>query len=248
MELTVGPDQLGTPEDEWRRSGWVESLAAWSPPAVRSVVVVAPHPDDETLGAGGLLQRLAGLGAVIEVVAVSDGEASHAGSTAIAPHRLAAVRAQERDLALSRLGLAGAKVTSLHLPDGCISDWTDTLTEALAARLGPGSLCLAPWRHDGHPDHDACGRAAERAAAAGAATLIEYLVWAWHWATPGGGQLPAGRARRVDLSDGQRAAKSWAVEAFASQLIALGPEPDDGPILPPPILSRFRRPHEVVLV
>ena len=58
MALTVGPDCLGTSEDIWHRSGWIEQLAVWRLPPCRSIVVVAPHPDDEALGVGGLLQQL----------------------------------------------------------------------------------------------------------------------------------------------------------------------------------------------
>lgn len=248
MALTVGPNCLGTPEEVWRGSGWIEDLAEWPVPPVSSVVVVAPHPDDETLGVGGLLQRLGALGAVIEVVAVTDGEASHAGSSRVTPARLATRRAAERDLALSRLGLPEVTVTSLHLDDGAVSRQADLLAEALAARLGPDALCLAPWGHDGHPDHDACGRAAAIAAGQTAAMLVEYPVWAWHWATPDGGEIPADRARRVELNGGEQDRKGWAIEAFQSQLAALGPALEDGPILPAMIVRRFRRGQEVVLV
>jgi LmbE family N-acetylglucosaminyl deacetylase len=248
MALRVGPDCLGTPEETWRRSGCIDDRPEWSIPAVSSVVVVAPHPDDETLGDGGLLQRLKASGASIEVVAVTDGEASHAGSPTITPDRLAAWRADERDLALARLGLDDVSVTRLRLADGRVEHRVGELSEALAVRLGPDCLCLAPWCHDGHPDHDACGRAARTAAVATGARLAEYPVWAWHWATPDGGEIPAERARRVELTEGERDRKSWAIEAFQSQLVASGPAAQDGPILPGPIVRRFRRRYELVPV
>jgi LmbE family N-acetylglucosaminyl deacetylase len=248
MALTVGPDHLGTPEALWRCSGWIEGLLEWDVPSVASAVVVAPHPDDETLGLGGLLQMLSARGAAVEVVAVTDGEASHAGSTRVTRAELAAWRADERDLALSRLGLAGGAVVRLRLADGQVAGSVDRLAELIASRLQPGTLCLAPWCHDGHPDHDASGLAAATAAAASGALLVEYPVWAWHWATPDGGELPAGRARRIPLTAGQVAQKSWAIEAFQSQLTAIGTAPEDGPILPAPILQRFQRDHEVVWV
>jgi hypothetical protein len=54
----------------------------------------------------------------------------------------------------------------------------------------PGDLCLATWRGDGHPDHEAVGRAAARAARFVGATLWEFPVWAWHWARPGAIEVP----------------------------------------------------------
>jgi LmbE family N-acetylglucosaminyl deacetylase len=248
MALTVGPDCLGTSEESWHRSGWIEQLAVWRLPPCRSVVVVAPHPDDEALGVGGLLQHLGRQAAAIELVAVTDGESSHARSGRITGDRLAAWRRRERDEALCRLGLSDIFVTSLHLPDGRVADSEAMLGAALARRLGPDTLCVAPWRHDGHPDHDACGRAAAAAAADNSAVLAEYLVWAWHWATPDDGQIPAGRARRFGLSYRDWSRKRWAIDAFRSQLDSLGPAPEDGPILPAAIVERFRRRHEVVLV
>ena len=44
--------------------------------AARSVLVVAPHFDDETLGCGGLLAQLAAAGAVIRVLYLTDGAAA----------------------------------------------------------------------------------------------------------------------------------------------------------------------------
>src|SRR5690606_13482680 len=53
------------------------------------------------------------------------------------------------------------------------------------ALLRRGDLVLAPWEHDGHPDHDAVGRAALAATAAlPGLRLLRYPVWAWHWLPP----------------------------------------------------------------
>ena len=48
---------------------------------------------------------------------------------------------------------------------------------------GERTLLAAPWRHDGHPDHEAVGRAAAVAARRTDARLVEYPVWMWHWGT-----------------------------------------------------------------
>jgi LmbE family N-acetylglucosaminyl deacetylase len=230
----------GTAEADW---------TAWPEPGTWPVLdladagrplVVAPHPDDEILGVGGLLAVL-GAG---EIVAVTDGEASHPGSTVYTPARLAVVRQQETRTALERLGLPDAVVHRLGQPDGGIDQ--AAVTAALIHLLSPGQWCVATWRDDGHPDHEATGRAAAAACAATGAVLLEYPVWTWHWATPGDDRVPWHRARRIDLPPAARAAKASAVDAFTSQIAALGPDPADAPILPPEVLARFARPFEVV--
>jgi LmbE family N-acetylglucosaminyl deacetylase len=231
----------GTAEEQWQT--W-DAMTAWPVLALeagpRPPLVVAPHPDDEILGVAGLM---ATLGAV-ELVAVTDGEASHPGSTVHTPQRLAAVRRAETAEALTRLGLGPAVVHRAGQPDGGIRE--DELTAFLTGRLAEGQWCLATWRGDGHPDHEAVGRAAARACAATGARLLEYPIWTWHWASPGDSRVPWDRARRIPLTPAAMAAKQAAIEAFPSQIHPLGPAAADAAILPPHVLARFARPFEVV--
>lgn len=240
-------DALGTSEARWLRSGALHDLPRWQPAPVRSVVIVAPHPDDEVLGAGGLARQMADRGVPIDLVAVTDGEASHPHSPHARPADLARWRASERRRALHRLGVTVRYATHLHLADGGVAPGEDQLAAAVAAVAGPDTLLLAPWAHDGHPDHDATGRAARRAAAHTGCRLAEYLVWAWHWSAPGDGAIPLGAAVRVDLHQRQRAAKRWATAAYRSQVRPLGPGRDSAAILPPPVLRRAWRSFEVLL-
>ena len=77
--------------------------------------------------------------------------------------------------------------------------------------------------------------------------VLEYPVWAWHWARPGDGRVPWERAVRVDLDGPTRDAKADAVACFRSQVAPVGPRPEDGPVLPPGVLAHFARDHEVLL-
>jgi LmbE family N-acetylglucosaminyl deacetylase len=238
--MVTAIEGAGTSEDTWR--DWA-AVAGW--PALRldpatPPLVVAPHPDDEVLGAGGLLAMLA----AAEVVVVTGGEASHPGSRVYHPDQLAAIRRDETAEALRRLGLPETSVRHLGQPDGEVDE--AALTAHLAERLAPGRWCLATWRGDGHPDHEAVGRAAAAACAATGAILLEYPIWTWHWAHPGDERVPWDRARRLGLTDAARHAKEQAILAFPSQIEDLGPDPADAAILPPHVLARFRRPYEVV--
>ena len=236
---------LGTDEAQWREwaapAGW-EALDA-SSLAARRVVVLASHPDDEVLGVGGLVCLLAAAGARVCFVWATDGEASHPGSSAPGVRRLAATRRAESAAALERLDVGTAGRVRLELPDGGLAERQDDLERRLRCVTGPEDVMIAPWSGDAHPDHEACGRAA----AAVATTVLEYPVWAWHWARPGDERVPWERARRVDLPVEVRARKAAAVGCFASQVRPIGPEPADGPVLSPGMLAHFARDHEVVL-
>jgi LmbE family N-acetylglucosaminyl deacetylase len=199
------------------------------------VLLIAPHPDDEVLGAGGALTQLAAIGRRVTIVAVTDGEASHPGQKA----QLRSVRPDESDQALRRLGLSHVPVRRLRLPDGGIRP--EALAQALAPWIEASDVVLAPWRRDGHPDHDVTGAVAAILAAEHNRPLLAYLVWAWHWASPAGTDIPWSSALRVALPPLVLAAKAQAVQAFSSQLTGASP------ILPPHVLERLLRRYEILL-
>jgi len=238
----------GTSEDDWL--GW-PNLAALPPlelVAPPRVVIVAPHPDDEVLGAGGTAALLEALGSRIVVLALTDGEASHPVED-VDPTVLAHRRSGETEEALCRLLRDEPTVRRLGLPDGDVGSRVETVAAALEDALGPGDWCLAPHHHDGHPDHEAASAAAATACAGSGAHLVEYPVWLWHWSAPGDPGVDWSRARRVDLPPDVRARKRAAIAAFTSQVAPLGGDGGDGAgrtILPPAVLARFERPWEVL--
>ena len=246
MELVVDETHAGTDERAWLGSRRLRSLPSLRVRPPGRLVVVAPHPDDEVLGAGGLLQCMHRLGVEVAVVAVTDGEGSHP----VARDRgvdIASTRAREATVALDRLGCGAVRVTRLGFPDGAVAAEVPRLTEALSELLGPDDLCLTPWRSDGHPDHDATGEATVTAAATTRTPILEYLVWTWHWATPDNPVVPWADCRRFDLDSAQAARKRWAAEAFVSQVSRRDSEPEQGPVLTEAVLQRFRRPFEVFI-
>jgi LmbE family N-acetylglucosaminyl deacetylase len=231
----------GTSEHEWLP--FLTGLPAFPlAPLPSRVVVVAPHPDDEVLGVGGLTALLAEAGVPVRIISVTDGEASHPGAS-VGPDVLAALRRAETATAVAALGVA-APVEHLHLPDGGCGALVEPLLDALD--LDPSSWLIGPWSGDGHPDHEAVGRACEQVAGRDGARLVSYPVWAWHWARPPAPDLPWSRAHRLQLPRDVQVRKERAMAAFVSQTRPLGPLPEDAPVLPPQVLARFRRPYEVV--
>jgi LmbE family N-acetylglucosaminyl deacetylase len=245
VELIVDEDHHGPSEETWNARVARTEISALGMIHERRVVIIAPHPDDEVLGAGGLIQTALRERCLVEVVAVTDGEASHPAAATLTARRLASLRAEESDVALRRLGWRQPTVTRLRLPDGELAQRQDELFAALADTLLPDDLCVAPWSGDGHPDHDATAAAALRAARGVGARSLGYLVWGWHWADPEGSDIPWTRCRRLELGRRDRARKRWSTTAFQSQIRPLGPSSDRAPILPEHVLRRFWRPYEI---
>ena len=246
MELVVDDQHPGTDERTWLGARQLAALRPLQQRRPRRLVVVAPHPDDEVLGAGGLLQHMDRIGVETVVLAVTDGEASHPGARALGCD-LAAARCNETRVALDRLGCGSVDVQRLRFPDGAVAEQVRQLTDVLGRLLGPDDLCLSPWRWDGHPDHDASGHAAVAAARLTRARVLEYLVWTWHWATPEDAVMPWRQCRRLNLERRQIARKRWATYAFTSQIRPLGSDHGGGALLADSVLRRFWRPFEVFI-
>lgn len=240
-------DRPGTPAVRWTPA--LTSAPTLELPASRSrVIVVGAHPDDETLGAGGLVHAAAAAGRRVEVVTATAGEASHPHSPTHAPERLAAVRRDELRRATGLLA-PDARVTCLDLPDGGVGAHEEELVAALVATIGTDGahvLLCAPWRGDGHPDHEAVGRAAATAAHRTDAELWEYPVWLWHWGQPD--DLPGELVGRLPLDRGSVDAKRAAIDAHASQVRPLSEAPGDEVLLGPDLLAHVDRDLEVFLI
>jgi LmbE family N-acetylglucosaminyl deacetylase len=236
-------DAPGTDERTWAAWRWLSTLPGGglaAPAGISSAVVVAAHPDDEVLGAGGLISVLAASRVRLRLVAVTDGERSHQGHAS--PDALARQRTAETAAALRALGARTAEVVRLRLPDSKLASREDELTASLAPLVAGFDLCLAPWDRDMHPDHEAAGRAARRA---GPGNLYYYPVWMWHWASPADPRVPWESALRIPLPPRAAVRKRAAISCFASQTSDRGH--GLGPVLAPGMIAHFTRATEVLL-
>ncbi|WP_299569609.1 PIG-L family deacetylase [uncultured Williamsia sp.] len=207
--------------------------------AVR-MLVVAAHPDDEVLGAGGLMAQTIRDGGEVTVLCLSDGAASHPGSPTVTADELGVRRRGELVAALDVLGVDHVQHRSL--PDGELGDHAEDMVVEIAdaiATFGGHDIVVGVWRGDRHPDHAAVGWAAATAAAGAGSVYLEYPVWMWHWASPDDASVPWSRARVLPLSDEVVEAKRTAVARFVSQVSDLSDDPADRAILPPEVLARL---------
>ncbi|MGH8861139.1 MAG: PIG-L family deacetylase, partial [Jatrophihabitantaceae bacterium] len=217
------------------------------PGAADHVVVVAAHPDDETLGAGGLMALASRRGATVTVLVASDGEASHPASPTHRPEQLARVRRVEVAAALAEVA-PDADLTLLGLPDGQLADHLSDICDAIDERAAGCTHLVTPWIGDGHPDHAACAQAAAESVAALHARHWQFPIWAWHWGDPAAGDLQPAMLGRLVLDPLATQAKRAALDCHVSQHLALSDEPGDEAILAPHFLNHFRGGAEAFVV
>ncbi|HWH31338.1 MAG TPA: PIG-L family deacetylase [Egibacteraceae bacterium] len=133
------------------------------------VLVVAPHPDDETIGCGGALARHARRGDAVTVLVATSGEATRGGSGDVAAAREAECRAACADLGIG-------EPVFLRLPDGALAGHAGELAEAVARHGAGARTVYLPSLLDPHADHRAANAAV--AAAGLDADTYGYEVWA----------------------------------------------------------------------
>jgi LmbE family N-acetylglucosaminyl deacetylase/SAM-dependent methyltransferase len=230
--VTFDGSAAGTSADIWESDPRLHDRRELDLESVTSLLVVAAHPDDETLGAGGLIAACAARGIRVRVVVVTDGAA--------APPEpgTAARRAREVRRAVAELAPA-ARLDLLGFADGGTSGDRAAISAALApiiAALPRGALVAAPWRGDGHVDHEVVGAVCAELAAPLAVALVEYPIWLWHWARPDFVEVPWDALVAVP-SD--RATKSRALAHHASQIG--GPRP----VVRPEVIGNALRADEL---
>ena len=218
--------------------------------SIRRALIIAPHPDDESLGCGGLLAILARQGCDMFVVFVTDGGASHLHSRCWPRERLAARRRAEANAALSELGLGDVQRVFLNLRDADMPkpssvEWCKAMERIskIVEKLRP-ELVVLPWRRDPHCDHRASWRLMHEALGDAGPIILEYAVWLDEFGSLGD-DPQAGEVEPFVVDIGQSvAAKKRAIAAHRSQTTALIYDDPDGFRLNRATIERLTAPVE----
>ncbi|EPR76708.1 Methyltransferase type 12 [Leifsonia rubra CMS 76R] len=239
----------GTLESDWSASPHWDSLTPLNTSAIRRLIVVAAHPDDETLGAAGLMRRVARAGGHVQVILATDGEASHPQSPTHTAEQLRARRAAEVEQAIELIA-PGSSVVRLGLRDGALKHDAAELRAGIEAAIavavadGPATLAVT-WRGDGHGDHRIVGEVSAAVAHAMGSQLLEYPIWLWHWSAPADTRMPWSQLCALVLDPEEREIKKRAIAMHSSQTTPLSNEVGDEVVLRDEFLEHFRRPMEV---
>lgn len=122
------------------------NVVHWTSDGHRSIIVVAPHPDDETLGVGGTMWRHMEKGDRITLIVVTDGSASRANGLSVQEMKLK--RKRELDELCRMLPI---ECVFLEYPENLWNE--NTLAEALRGPLSGAEIIYAPSCIDFHPEH-----------------------------------------------------------------------------------------------
>ena len=198
---------------------------------------MSPHPDDELLGAGGLIRDSAMSGESVTIVSVTDGEAAYRQSAG-----LGSVRRQELVTALRKLSLVHIPIVRVAIPDGRVAEHANRLRNAVMAVTHASTTLVVPFEQDGQSDHEAAGRICCELARAQRLSVARYPIWAWHQREPRA--LSRLRWGKFPIASDTRRAKARAIQCFESQLRPRGLPA----AFPPHVLEYFERPYEAFIL
>jgi LmbE family N-acetylglucosaminyl deacetylase len=215
---------------------------------VSDCLVIAPHPDDESLGCGGLISKLRKLDITVHVIFTTDGSMSHPHAQNINAAGRTETREQEAISALQILGVEEKYITFFRGKDSALpasgeegfEELTDQMRKIIE-EVQPG-LVLVPYEFDPHRDHRASWQMTIAALEDYPETAIwQYLIWLYTLGNakdvepltniPGGIQyLPMGDFKKM---------KKNAIAAHQSQFNQIIFNDPDGFFLKEDVLQNF---------
>lgn len=145
-------------------------------------LIIAPHPDDETLGCGGLIQTLCQQGTPPHVVILTGGGKSHSSCCHINESLLKKARRKLSSEILTKLGITPDQIHFLDFPDGSISPQHPEMSqlEKLLTQLSPNTIFI-PHRGEGWSDHLVVRELIKNIHFISSPTIYEYCVWVWYY-------------------------------------------------------------------
>lgn len=217
----------------------VDALDIRALTAMQPFLVLAPHPDDESLGCGGLIAGGCRYHLDPVIVVLTDGGASHS-APGWSRKRLAATRALEADCAAHSLGVPADRFFHLGASDGALDDDHRVAGQLRAIlKITGARRVFVTDPLDSHPDHRAAFRLAVQMVAEG---LIDSLfTYPISQRFEGG---DTGRFLKLPLVAADRARKAEAIACHRTQLGERLPT-DSGFMLAAPYRAMFEEAAEL---
>ena len=231
-----------------KTSRWNDTAAELEPEwfdNLNTCLVLAPHPDDESLGCGGLIALLREKDKEVFVLFITDGSLSHPNSKQYPPEKLAALRKEEALRALAMLNVPGGNVFFFNKKDGALPADGEPQFEQNANQLHllitllRADLLLVPYEKDPHRDHRAAAQMLKSAAQKihRSFRVLQYIIWLHERGEES--DMPSDDTLRfVDITR-YLSKKDEAIRQHQSQTTNLITDDPEGFTLSPEVLSHF---------
>jgi LmbE family N-acetylglucosaminyl deacetylase len=217
-------------------------------PQLDSIVIIAPHPDDEIIGLGGFIIQMLRKNKKVHFIFLTDGEESNSFSD---KEIIKKERIKLTSEVMNKLHVSDEFVHRLHLPDGAVPrkgnpGFENSVQELLklVENIKPDAIFSTHYLEHWPFDHLACFElACELTRRITTKTeLWLYWVWTWHNLRPWK-LLNVFRVKRININD-SLAEKKKLVDIYITRKSPKG-VPWSGN-LPPLMLMPFSNPMEIV--
>lgn len=184
-------------------------------------LIIAPHPDDETLGCAGLIQQLLATGKKVDIIYMTGGGKSHSGCCDIDETTLMENRRNLAKTSAAILGLPQENLHFLDYTDGGIAyecEETGKLRNLLK-EMNPEAIFI-PHKGEGWSDHIKTGEIVKSLLQDNNKTAIyEYCVWFWYYNI---WNINWKNARTVTMTKKQQKKKLQAMDGYTKPLAPCG--------------------------
>ena len=210
----------------------------------RRVLIVAPHPDDEILGCGGIIQGIREQNKDVAVAVLTGGEKSHGGCCDLDEVVLKNKRRELSRKAGEVVGMDLTKLYFLDFPDSKIteSDVEVNKLERLITEFRPGMI-FVPHIFEGWADHVEAGKIIGKLTREREIRVVEYCVWFWYNPYYRFGQVRWHDALLYRMSRKERRNKREAIRVYMNAKASCG-KPYSG-VLPSILLTANRWRNEL---
>lgn len=189
------------------------------------IVIFAPHPDDELVGAGGSILKWMDEGHQVEIIYISDGRAAYTfenrmgrlmetEDTQISEDDLAGMRMREINEVMKFLEIPEDNIHKFKLPDQQIMDFRETAIDMSKPIIKNADRIVGPSNNNPHTDHQATFNIATTAAKELNLNDIEFYIYAIYLSI----NAPKEKQIKINIKDYNKNAYQ-ALQLYKSQTV-----------------------------
>lgn len=216
-------------------------------------LIIAPHPDDETLGCGGTVALLRKYDIPVHFIFVSDGTMSHPNSKKFPELKLRKLREKEAKEAVLALGGDKDCMEFLRIKDTRVPHRNDPDFMETVARIAKSILAIQPetvfipWQKDPHRDHQATWEIMSEvwSKLENKPRVLEYPIWLWELGNPEDVEVIDQMKKLAVNIEETLPVKNKALSAHVSQVTAMIDDDPEGFMLSEQVIAHFNIPTEV---